>query len=84
MSKRTDNYYRRRSNTRKLCPECNSTLFEEDTIHAETVCRKCGLVLVAPPSLSFTHAGFKVVETRKQFRVIVFDDTYIVEARFGR
>lgn len=51
---------------RKVCPECNGNLFVEDTIHAEVHCRKCGLVLVAPPHYSFIPAGYSVVDTHRK------------------
>lgn len=43
---------------KKYCPECNSTIFREDIIHAEVYCLKCGLVLVAPPKTGLVFPGF--------------------------
>jgi len=50
---------------KKLCPECNNADFEQDSIHAQTICRKCGLVIVGPPYSDTTYQGFKKIILRE-------------------
>lgn len=38
-------------NNNKCCPECGSTHFDE--LHAETICKNCGLVVSTP----FNYVG---------------------------
>ena len=44
------------------CPECHNTSFKEDTIHCETYCSKCGLVLAAPVTYGFVFPGFMIIK----------------------
>lgn len=46
----------------KVCPECNSHLFNYDEYHLELYCKLCGLVLKAPSSTDFTTPVLKTIQ----------------------
>jgi ribosomal protein S27E len=58
--------YTRRESTLKHCPNCLATVFEEDTIHAEVICRACGLVIIAPPSSDYITEGYLIIRDYKE------------------
>jgi len=66
----------------KLCPECKGNLFEHDVRHGEIVCRKCGLVLVAPAVAGLEFPYFLVIPLNKKFTIKLFDRYVHVDIMF--
>ena len=56
----------------KVCPECLCNRFHVDFYKQEITCKRCGLVLEAPPEYGIIHKGFKFVSHRKkQYKICV-------------
>lgn len=51
----------------KICPECNSCELLFDDIHYETYCKKCGLVIISPPTTDFVTDGYKYLYIHSNF-----------------
>jgi len=43
-----------------VCPECKGNQFQHDSIHDETYCTGCGLVLLSPPVCGVVFPGFLI------------------------
>lgn len=54
----------------KICPECNSCNLDHDHVHKEVYCKKCGLVIIAPPTLNITTDGYKFIHITANFNDI--------------
>ena len=48
----------------KVCPECGSCKIKKDENTTEIFCSKCGLVIIAPPTMDYVTDGYKVMEIK--------------------
>ena len=52
----------------KLCPECGEKKFKYDSIHQETYCENCGLIINAPPEFGIIFPGYMLINLKKEVK----------------
>lgn len=57
----------------KVCPECNSHIFNYDTYKKEVYCKLCGLIINAPPSADFTTPDLKTITITINIHEIIIE-----------
>lgn len=57
----------------KCCPECHSTKFKKDEIHAELYCRCCGLVISAPYQEGVIYPDFLFFDENRNMFINMMD-----------
>ncbi len=51
----------------KICPECTSCNLVFDEIHQEVYCKKCGLVIISPPTTDFVTDGYSYLHIHTNY-----------------
>lgn len=50
----------------KTCPLCGGRVFDTVQRLQEINCRKCGLVIQAPPNSDFKTDGYKIIKVKEK------------------